>query len=152
MTDATEGGEPFAGRIRVYNASRENIFSDVQIGNILSIYGEIYSFSEPGNPGQFNEEKYYRETGTDYKFFVQSLTVANKKKKRTEQFLQEVREKFYGILQECLPEREAGIVAAMVLGEKCGLSEETRELYQENGIAHLLAISGVLRRFHWYPP
>ncbi len=143
VTDATEEGELFAGRIRVYNASRENIFSDVQIGNILSIYGEIYSFSEPGNPGQFNEEKYYRETGTDYKFFAQSLTVENKKKKRTEQFLQELREKFYGILQECLPEREAGIVAAMVLGEKCGLSEETRELYQENGIAHLLAISGL---------
>lgn len=143
VTDVTEEGEPFAGRIRVYNGSKENIFSNVQIGNILSIYGEIYSFSKPGNPGQFNEERYYRETGTDYKFFAQSLTVKNKKKKWTEQFLQEVREEFYGILQECLPEKEAGIVAAMVLGEKCGLSEETKELYQENGIAHLLAISGL---------
>ena len=39
--------------------------------------------------------------------------------------------------------RTAGIVSAMVLGDKSGLSDEVKQLYQENGIAHVLAISGV---------
>lgn len=31
----------------------------------------------------------------------------------------------------------------MVLGDKSGLSDEVKQLYQENGIAHVLAISGL---------
>ena len=31
----------------------------------------------------------------------------------------------------------------MVLGEKLGLLEEIKTLYQQNGIGHLMAISGV---------
>ena len=43
----------------------------------------------------------------------------------------------------CCDEKTAGIVSAMVLGDKSGLSDEVKQLYQENGIAHVLAISGL---------
>ena len=42
-----------------------------------------------------------------------------------------------------LPEKEAGIVIAMVLGEKYLLDDEVRDLYQGSGISHILAISGL---------
>ena len=42
-----------------------------------------------------------------------------------------------------MPEREAGTVSAMLLGDKSMLDEEVKELYRENGMSHLLAISGV---------
>lgn len=40
-------------------------------------------------------------------------------------------------------EEEAGIVAAMVLGERSLMTEETKDLFQNAGIAHVLAISGL---------
>ena len=40
-------------------------------------------------------------------------------------------------------EEDGSIFAAMLLGDKTGMSEEIRDLYQKNGIAHLLAVSGL---------
>ncbi len=47
------------------------------------------------------------------------------------------------VFQEiCVPE-DAGIFQAILLGDKSGLSEELRERFQDNGIAHILAVSGL---------
>ena len=43
----------------------------------------------------------------------------------------------------CRREEDGSIFAAMLLGDKSGMSEEIRDLYQKNGIAHLLAVSGL---------
>ena len=43
----------------------------------------------------------------------------------------------------CVPEEDAGIFSAAVLGDKKALDSEKKDLYQKNGIAHLLAISGL---------
>jgi competence protein ComEC len=42
-----------------------------------------------------------------------------------------------------LSEKESGALIAMLLGEKYLLDEELKNLYQENGISHILAISGL---------
>jgi len=42
-----------------------------------------------------------------------------------------------------LSQEEYGLVAAMLVGESAALNPELKELYQKNGIAHLLAISGL---------
>lgn len=47
------------------------------------------------------------------------------------------------LLDACYPEKEASIMGAMLLGEKATLDEGIKSLYQQNGIIHILAISGV---------
>lgn len=143
VEDVTEGGRWFCSRMKLYNGSRDTIFSEVKIGNIISVYGEVSSFSKPGNPGQFNEYQYYREQKISYRAFAQSLTIKNSGYNKMKQWLHEVRGSFFIRLNRLLPEKEAGVMAAMLLGEKGALSEEVKEMYQENGIAHILAISGL---------
>ncbi|MBQ9990547.1 MAG: ComEC/Rec2 family competence protein [Lachnospiraceae bacterium] len=46
-------------------------------------------------------------------------------------------------LETCLGEEDGGLISAMILGEKGSLSEETKTLYQKNGISHILSISGL---------
>ena len=46
-------------------------------------------------------------------------------------------------ISENLEKKEAGVVSAMLLGDKSMLDEEIKDLYQSNGIGHLLAISGL---------
>lgn len=48
-----------------------------------------------------------------------------------------------GRLRLLAGEEDGSIFAAMLLGDKSGMSEEIRDLYQKNGIAHLLAVSGL---------
>lgn len=141
--DVVEDGKPFCRRMKLYQGWGGADFADIKIGNILLVTGKIDSFSLPGNPGQFNEYQYYQDQGISYRMSVQSLTVTDNDCKITEQWLCDVRTALYKKIVACLPEEEAGVAAAMVLGEKSALTEETRMLYQESGIAHLLAISGL---------
>ena len=47
------------------------------------------------------------------------------------------------ILQAALSEKDAGIYHALLLGDKSQMDERVRSLYQSQGIAHLLAVSGL---------
>ena len=118
-------------------------FFSLKIGNIIQFYGTVRPFQKPGNPGQCNEIEYYHSLGIDARMFVTSVTVIRDGVDAVAMALYKVRRFFCDAFYRLLPEREAGIVTAMVLGEKSGLTEEVKELYRENGIAHLLAISGL---------
>lgn len=138
-------------RIKVYppflkeaeGPEEKSFFAGTKIGQVVTVKGTLKSFSTPGNPGQFNEYRYYRELGISYAFYARSLTIEDPAYNRMEQGLYEIRCFFCGVLEQCLPETEAGIMAAMVFGEKSGLSTEIKDLYRKNGIAHILAISGL---------
>lgn len=143
VCDVTDKGKVFCKRMKVYGKSGNALFADLKIGQIISMDGTISSFSKPGNPGQFNEYEYYREQGIQYLFFVKALHVQNDNYNVAGQWLQEFRVAWCANLEKCLPAEEAGIMAAMILGDKSGLSTEVKDLYKENGIAHILAISGL---------
>ena len=42
-----------------------------------------------------------------------------------------------------LGEEQAGTISAITLGDRSGLPEEIKTIYQEGGIAHVLAISSL---------
>ncbi len=54
-----------------------------------------------------------------------------------------IRRRFCSVLEACLSEKAAGILKAMLLGDSSTLDPDTKSLYQENGIIHILAISGL---------
>ena len=57
--------------------------------------------------------------------------------------LYELKERFKSIYSDISDSDDAGIFISMVLGDKSMLDGDIREMYQKNGISHLLAISGV---------
>lgn len=133
-------------RIKLYekDSEREKIlFSNIRIGQIIQVSGSIYSFQEPGNPGQFNEFQYNQEQEIDYKAFVNNVKVVNEKYHPVQHALQQFRVKIAEKIRQCCSEKDGGILIAMLLGEKNAMDEEVKQLYQENGIAHVLAISGL---------
>lgn len=143
VCDVMQGESLYCKRMKVYGPSGQSLFSQSKIGQIISIAGTASTFSEPGNPGQFNEYQYYTQQGIQYKCLAKTLTVKENTVNRKEQFLYEMRSACYDALFSFLPDREAGIMAAMLLGEKSGLSEEISDLYKNSGISHILAISGL---------
>lgn len=50
------------------------------------------------------------------------------------------------MLQREMGGRDGSALAAILLGEKSGMDQEMKELYQVNGIGHILAISGLIYR------
>ena len=95
------------------------------------------------NPGQF-----------DYALYLKSQGISDREeyeRRKNEEGaegvllygLQRFRSGCGEIFDSCLAESDAGIYKAVVLGDKSELDSRVRDLYQDAGIAHLLAVSGL---------
>jgi len=112
-------------------------------GNLLKITGTIYPFSSATNPGQFDEKSYYKEQNLYYKMMAADVSIQNKREHLRKKLLFRLRNALFLVYQSCMSEKNAGIVSAMLLGEKSLLDAEVKSLYQTSGIGHILAISGL---------
>lgn len=116
---------------------------EVSAGNIIQAEGKLRDFETAANPGQFDSRSYYREKNIFYQMQAEKYDIVSGKVDRYKQALWDLKAQLNAVIVQCLPEKEAGIVMAMLLGERSMLNGDVRELYQQSGIGHLLAISGL---------
>ncbi len=148
---------PRKGRIRVFlNGSPDktlpysqkpdqaDIYRACRIGSRVTLSGKA-SIPEPAtNPGQYDAQKasYARHTylklsdvtlkGTDQKhgnLFLNALAFLRLS-------LRKGAEQVFG-------SRNSALISAIVLGDRSGLDAETRQLFQDGGILHVLAVSSL---------
>ena len=136
----------YSGKLQCELTNAENTAgkdNDLKMGQKIILEGTFAYFSTATNPGEFDVQAYYAgkgiggrvrkaqilATGEDYDFLL---------------------EKLYGFrlvlhdrLARVFPEKEASIMQTLLLGEKEELDAEVKALYQKNGIAHILSISGL---------
>ncbi len=120
-----------------------SFISTLKIGNQVCVTGKVRLFQAPSNEGQFDEKQYYETLGIDFALSGCQGTITDKNCSLYRQWLYQLRRRFSKELEAGLPEKYAGVMQAMLLGERGGMDQELKELYQQNGIAHILAISGL---------
>lgn len=113
------------------------------LGNILQASGKLFEFQVPTSPGQFNEKAYYKEMNIYYKLQAESVVVLSDTTNHPKQFLYTLQNHILNVYRNCMEEQKAGIISAMLLGEKSFLDADIKSLYQTSGIGHILAISGL---------
>ncbi len=112
-------------------------------GDRVVLTGRLQAFDIAENPGEFPARDYYYANGIRYSFRMERLLSLDRPAFSPARLVYLFGRRMADIYTECVAERERGVFKAMVLGDKSELSEEGRELYEENGVAHLLAISGL---------
>ncbi len=113
------------------------------LGQMIRVRGEAELFSHARNPGEFDSGAYYRAIGLDCKLAGEELEIMDNRGTPLFEGLRKAREWGKKILYRFTGKEDAGILSAAVLGDKSGIPKEIKSLYQKNGIAHLLAISGL---------
>lgn len=113
------------------------------VGTDLSLSGTIYPIEEPTNPGQFNSRLYYQGKGIAYTVYADQVSIVGAHPAILREKLLETKRRIGRVYENVLNDRDSRLLRAMVLGEKEGLDADVKELYQRNGISHLLAISGL---------
>lgn len=117
------------------------------IGQVIAVRGEVQPFSQARNPGEFDFKSYYQSLGVDFTLFAEEITIVDGGKSPLLEFLRKLKVHSKALLYRDAIETDAGIFTAAVLGDKMGISRDIKDLYQKNGIAHLLAISGLHMSF-----
>lgn len=127
-------------KILVYLKENNNA---LRVGNLVYITGSALTFKKPTNLGQFNEYEYYKGKNYDCKMYGEALSIENPRYNKLQETLRHWRAQWKNVYETQLPNSQAGIVEAMVLGEKDNLDDNIKELFQNNGIGHIMAISGL---------
>lgn len=115
----------------------------VALGSRVAVQGQPESYRHATNPGEWDSADYYLTEGVAGRIRQARLLGSDNRSWRLREALFRCRRCLTLRLYRALPAREASVLAKMLLGENGGLDRELKTLYQENGIAHVLAISGV---------
>lgn len=134
-----EGNVFYEGRVLLWSETADGI----KIGNRIAVFGTAKELAPAENPGQFDEREYYRAKNIACRFTADNYVIYDEKTDLIREAVRKIRDKLAENSDRLFPEEEAGIIKSILLGDKSGLSEDTRELYQNNGIGHILAISGL---------
>ena len=109
----------------------------------ILLAGKLTACEERQNPGEFPARDYYYASGIRYILMAESRMLVDRPSFSASRAAFLFGRQLASIYEDCVSERERGLFKAMILGDKSELCEEVRELYEENGVAHLLAISGL---------
>ena len=126
-----------------YLSEEVSSLQSLKIGYQVIIKGKVRRFEAASNDGQFDVRKYYAGMGISYSMTNCAYEVMMKKPWPVRQGLFVIRKKLAHSLDALLSEEDSGVLKAMLLGDKSGMTEEIKGLYQRTGIAHIVAVSGL---------
>ena len=122
---------------------KEEKINSLREGMHVRLEGMLVLPEFPRNPGQFNRRIY--ESGKKIDFYLENPTVLEVKEQRSgvREVVEIWKTEMMNRCEKIYPDEEAGILEAMLFGEKRELAGDIKELYQAAGISHVLVISGL---------
>ncbi|MEG1848228.1 MAG: DNA internalization-related competence protein ComEC/Rec2 [Lachnospiraceae bacterium] len=114
-----------------------------KLGSYIQVRGKLTSFESATNDGEFDRRRYYKVRRLSAQMQSATLLAFGTTYHRQAEYLYQLRSRLASIYDKTFTPKNASIMKAMLLGDKAELDRETKNLYQRNGIAHILAISGL---------
>lgn len=116
---------------------------EYSIGEILCVKGKIKNFTIPLNEGNYNEKAYYQSLNIAFQVEGKEVLKVSGKKCVYKELLYALKEKIKNSFIQVMPEEEAGVLVAMVLGDKSLMDAGQKKMYQNAGVSHFYSISGL---------
>ena len=135
-----EGARPLSvGKVRLY-LPPETIYP---AGSVLRAEGMLSVIPGAENPGEFDRASYYRVQGIYLEMRQSTVREAGREARPVKGSLLGMKRAVSERIGEMYPSDAAGIMGAVLIGEKKDLPEDIRSLWRAGGILHMLAISGL---------
>ncbi|MCR5669443.1 MAG: DNA internalization-related competence protein ComEC/Rec2 [Butyrivibrio sp.] len=133
--------EKSSGEVQVYLSDE---YSEIpSIGEYVCVEGKRKFFEGPRNPGEFDSRLYYLTLKISYRITNGSVIKKGGRANSYRERLFLIKCTLEKALDLSLSPQDAGVMKAMLLGDKAFMDEEIKELYKSNGIYHAVAISGL---------
>ncbi|MDO4301165.1 MAG: DNA internalization-related competence protein ComEC/Rec2 [Clostridia bacterium] len=120
------------------------LYTDKQlsIGDKVDMKAYIKHGSIKRNDSDFNEIRYLKVKNIEYKAYPYYVNVIGHNIS-IKTHLKNISYNIKEIIYDIYPYEEAGIITAMILGDKTNIDEKIYDLYKLSGIVHIIAISGL---------
>ena len=112
-------------------------------GDRVVFRGKFMELSPAMNEGEFSFLQYCKGEGIEAFFLANKGEVHESDSSPFLKLLYKLKQQASRDLEKLYPEDQSAFLKSLFLGEKSALSKNERNLYQEAGIAHILAVSGL---------
>ena len=112
-------------------------------GDRVVFRGKFMELSPAMNEGEFSFLQYCKGEGIEAFFLANKGEVHEIDSSPFLKLLYKLKQQASRDLEKLYPEEQSAFLKSLFLGEKSALSKNERNLYQEAGIAHILAVSGL---------
>lgn len=116
---------------------------EIPIGRWLFVRGEVLVSEHAENDGQFDAKEYEESLGVSVRLWNTQIIQQGERKAAFDNLLVNIKQKVAWKYHSYLGKENAGVLCAMLLGDKTSMDTEIKKLYRKSGIAHVLAISGL---------
>lgn len=123
-----------------------NRAKELQPGDRLAFHARIRHPKTHGNPGDFDYHTYLLTHGISGTSYANDSSWIGLHKNPNPELgirLLQIRKKLVDNYRNFFEQKDFEILAALTLGEKSTLHQETRDLFSETGTSHILALSGL---------
>ena len=131
-------------KVMVRLATEDLVYVYSLPGRKCSFQGEISLPSGRRNPGCFDYAQYLKGRGIHVICGVSRFRFdAGTVRRPVLNFLSSSKGKFYAAAVNVMPEEDFSVLAGLLFGDKNFMDEDVYAEFQSNGIAHVLAVSGL---------
>lgn len=129
----------------ILNISEENpAFSEAYLpGDVVAAQVSLKEYENARNPGNFDAKKYYETMNITCYGWCDEVTVIQKNNNPVMKGIFYIKSRLKTVYEQIGIGGDAGVYCSLALGDKSMLDATIQLLYQVNGIAHILAISGL---------
>lgn len=135
--------EVFQLRYTITTAEEQQKLKRLQYGQFISVSANVETPQANRNQNQFNYQTYLKRQKIHYVLQANSLSISNRVSPSTLMRIQNIRLQTIAHISENISPTINPYFLALITGEKNGFSPEMYETYQQMGVVHLLAISGL---------
>lgn len=148
-----EGGDGQLWAFREKMTDQSSVYEKAKIGRRITLYGKV-SIPEPArNPGQFDAGRYYRSRSVYMKMSQVRLRDIRREETSGLTFqslafsylnaLADLRLLLRQASLKVFGETYCPLIDAIVLGDRSGLDDDVKSLFEDGGIMHILAVSSL---------
>lgn len=136
--------ETVIARYTIVSKEKKNELQQLKAGLSCRLNGKLVKPETERNEGAFNYEHYLYQQRIHWILQVSDVSVSQCRDDFTVRDVFSLwRAKGLRFIEEHVKQPAAGMMQALIYGERKHISEETLQHYQEGGVIHLLAISGL---------
>ena len=131
------------GKIILYSKDLDSI---PEIGDTLNAMMTVFQPRGKRNPNEFDYRGFLAANGVYREAFIQdpeSVVLRGSQQIHLSKLLFALKQNINSYLHEYLTPKTAGIISALLLGERGEVDEETRANFANTGVIHVLAVSGL---------
>ena len=113
------------------------------VGSFLCAKGILREPEPASNEGQFDRKTYYRMLGIYYTMGNADTEILDPRADPLRETLRQIRMLLRERIEEVFPSRTAGVMSAMLVGDRSLMETEDSDRFRMAGVSHVLVISGL---------